>query len=116
LKAGSAKMKKNHIVLIIVGLIFSVAGLTNPNQDKHKEVIGNKLYSYMLINSYFEKSTKSRRLDDGIIDDLVSTDNYVLFSTTKITWNSQTKIIGVGAFGNVYLTSKLNEVFNEVLP
>lgn len=123
-------MKKNYLVLAIVGVIVFVAILTNPNQDRHKEVIKNKLNSY-LQKSMKESLTKSDNeweqagqalgmmfggaLVDRIIDNLVSTDNFVLFSTTKISWEGETKIIGIGAFGNVFMTSKLDEAMNEGL-
>jgi hypothetical protein len=123
-------MKKNYLILIIIGVIVFVAILTNPNADRHKEVIKNKL------NSYIQKSMKESltetdneweqagqalgmmlggALIDRIIDNLVSTDNYVLFSTTKISWEGETKIIGIGAFGNVFITNKLDEAMNEGL-
>jgi hypothetical protein len=54
-------------------------------------------------------------LVDKIIDNLVSTENYILFSTTKISWEGETKIIGIGAFGNVFTTSKLDDTMNEGL-
>lgn len=121
-------MKKNYLYYAIIGAIILVAILTNPNQDRHKEVIKNKL------NSYMQKSMKQNltetdnvwaqagqalgmmlggALVDRIIDNLVSTDNYVLFSTTKISWEGETKVIGIGAFGNVFITNKLDEAMNE---
>jgi len=45
----------------------------------------------------------------------MSTDNYVLFSTTKITWEGETRIIGIGAFGNVFITKELDESLNKGL-
>jgi hypothetical protein len=54
-------------------------------------------------------------LVDRIVDNFVSTDNYVLFSTTKVSWEGKTKIIGIGAFGNVFISSKLDEAINEGL-
>lgn len=46
---------------------------------------------------------------DRMIENMVSTDNYVLFSTTKITWEGETKLIGVGLFGNVFISSEIDE-------
>lgn len=123
-------MKKTHLIIIVIVLIGLVAVLTNPNQDRHKEVVKNKL------NLYLQKSIKEEFADrnnegeksgqaigtmlgvvlvNQIIDNLVSTDNYVLFSKTKITWDGKTKVIGIGAFGNVYLTAKLDDSLNEGL-
>jgi hypothetical protein len=123
-------MKKNYIFLIIIGVIALIAILTNPNQDRHKEVIKNKISSYMqksmkesLTNTENEWEQAGQALGimlggaliDEIIDNLVSTDNFVLFSTTKINWEGETKVIGIGAFGNVFITSKLDEAMNEGL-
>lgn len=52
---------------------------------------------------------------DQVINNFVSADNYVLFSTTKITWDGKTKIVGIGVFGNVYLTRQLDDALNEGL-
>lgn len=123
-------MKKNYLLLALVGLILLVAVLTNPNLDRHKEAIKTKL------NSYLQESMKEdiKKTDekwgkvgqsigvilggvfvDRIVDNLVSTDNYVLFSTTKVTYDGQTKIVGVGFFGNVFLSKKLDDGLNQGL-
>ena len=121
-------MKKKYLILTITGIIVFVAILTNPNQDRHKEVVKNK------INSYLQKSIKESNSDSqfkgatqvigmllggtiigGIVDELVSTDNYILFSTTKINLEGESKVIGIGAFGNVYVTRKLDEAMSEDL-
>jgi len=54
-------------------------------------------------------------LVENVIDNLVSTDNYILFSTTKINWDGKSRIIGIGAFGNVYITNKLEEALDKGL-
>ena len=46
---------------------------------------------------------------DRMIETMVSTDNYVLFSTTKITWDGKSKLIGIGVFGNVFISDKIDE-------
>jgi len=124
------EMKKNYVILGIIGLIIIIAVITNPNQDRHKEVIKSKLNTYMQkslkdshseTNSEWDQAGKALGLMfggaiiDQIINNLVSTDNYVLFSTTKITWDGKTKIVGIGAFGNVYLTSQLDDALNKGL-
>ncbi|MBK8442421.1 MAG: hypothetical protein IPL35_02955 [Sphingobacteriales bacterium] len=38
-----------------------------------------------------------------MIDNSVSTDNYILFSTTKYSLEGETKVVGIGAFGNVFI-------------
>ena len=123
-------MKRGYLIFAVLGVLALIAMLTNPNQDRHKEVVKNK------INLFMQKSTKQNltekdneweqlgqafgmmlggALVDRIVDNFVSTDNYVLFSTTKVSWEGKTKIIGIGAFGNVCISSKLDEAINEGL-
>src|SRR5690606_6475633 len=123
-------MKKNNIGLFGIGLILLVAILTNPNQDRHKEVIRAKLISFIQksmsealseTNNEWEQAGQALgvmlggAMIDGIISNIVTTDNYVIFSTTKISWGGESKVIGVGAFGNVFLTGKLDEALDEGL-
>lgn len=119
-------MKKNYILLYAVGLILLIAVLTNPNQDQHKEAVKAKYNSYIqkrMSEGLSEKDSElknlgmllGRTLINGIVSNTVTVDNYVFFSTTKISWDGESKIIGVGLFGNVFLTKKLDEVLYEGL-
>jgi hypothetical protein len=123
-------MKKSSFILVILSLIIIVAVLTNPDQDRHKEIIKNKLLT-SLQKSMKQNQTQIKDdweeagqalgiilggvIIDGLLNNLMSTDNYVLFSTTKITWDGERKIIGIGALGNVFLTRKLDEALNKGL-
>ena len=123
-------MKKNHITLAIISLILLVAVLTNPDQDRHKEVIKNKLITY-LQKSIKKDQTKPKdeweeagqalgimmggMIVEKVLDNFMSTDNYVVLSTTNITWDGETRIIGIGAFGNVYITKELEEALDKGL-
>lgn len=117
-------MKNKHIILIFVGIILLVGVITNPNQDRHKEVVKNKLNVLMqnAMNEGLKNSDNGAKqfgsalglmlggvMLDRMIENMVSTDNYVLFSTTKITWEGETKLIGVGLFGNVFISSEIDE-------
>lgn len=123
-------MKRNHIVLVALGLLLLIAALTNPNQDRHKEVIRSKFNSYMQksmseglseTDNEWEQAGQALgmmlggALIDRIISNIVTTDNYVIFSTTKITWGGESKVIGIGVFGNVFLTNKLDKALDEGL-
>lgn len=123
-------MKKHHVILALVGIFLLVAVLTNPNQDRHKEIINRELTAYMqksMQESLTETSNEWRlagqalgmmlggAVIDRIIDNLVSTNNFVLFSTSKITWAGETQTIGIGVFGNVFITNKLEDALNNAL-
>jgi short subunit fatty acids transporter len=123
-------MKKNYITLAIISLIVLVAVLTNPDQNRHKEVIKNKLITYLQKSIKKDQTKPKDELEEAgqalgimmggmivekVLDNFLSTDNYIMFSTTKITWDGETRIIGIGAFGNVYLTRELDEALNKGL-
>ena len=115
-------MKKIWLVIIVL-----IAILTNPDQDRHKEVIKIKLNAFVQKNLITETKNEREQANQVfglivggaviklVVDNLVSTDNFVLFSTTKINWKGEVKIIGVGIFGNVFITRKLDEALNDGL-
>lgn len=123
-------MKNSVFTFGVLALIIIIATLTNPDQDRHKEVLKNKLNEFMQqsimnddVNSSngWEESGSTFALIisgvivDEILDNLVSTDNYIVFSTTRISWDGKSKIIGIGAFGNVYITKELDRALDEGL-
>ena len=42
-------------------------------------------------------------------------DNYILFSTTKMTLDGEIKVVGIGAFGNVFISNKIDKAIEENL-
>lgn len=121
-------MTNKHIIIIFIGVLLIVGALTNPTQDRHKEAVKNKL------NVIMQKSIKDsmKNSDSGaeqigsalglmlggaildrIIESTISSDNYVLFSTTNATWEGKTKIIGVGVFGNVFISNEIDSALKE---
>lgn len=121
-------MKNKHIIIIFIGVLLIVGALTNPTQDRHKEAVKNKL------NVIMQKSIKDsmKNSDSGaeqigsalglmlggaildrMIESTISSDNYVLFSTTNATWEGQTKIIGVGVFGNVFISNEIDNALKD---
>jgi predicted lysophospholipase L1 biosynthesis ABC-type transport system permease subunit len=121
-------MKKNYLVVVIIGVIVLVAVLTNPSEDRHREAMKSRL------NAHMQKTIKQRLGEDangleglaqalgailggsvvsGLVENVVSSDNYVLFSTTKMTWEGESKVVGVGAFGNVFISNKIDKALDE---
>lgn len=123
-------MKKSYILITIIGIIALIAIFTNPSTDEHKEAMKNKLNTLMQKNlnkesnennSDFESAVQTfafmlgGTVINGLIDNTVSRDNYILFSTTKMTFNGKTKVVGIGAFGNVFITNKIDKAIEEKL-
>ncbi len=123
-------MKKNYAVLFTIGLLLLLAVITNPNQGRHQEVIRGKFNSYLQkamseglseTDNEWEQAGQAMgmmlatAIIDQVISNLVTTDNYLIFSITKLSWEDESKVIGIGAFGNVFITGKLDEALNEGL-
>lgn len=121
-------MKNNQIFLVFLGLFLLVGVLTNPSQERHKEVVKNKLNVIMqkAMNESLKNSDSGAQqigsalglmlggaMLDRMIESMVSTDNYVLFSTTKITWEGKSKLIGIGLFGNVFISDELDQALKD---
>ena len=123
-------MKTNTIILFLLSILFLAAVLTNPNLERHKEVIKGKVIVHLqksvkegLNDSSNEWKQAGQAIGmmlggvfiNGLLDNLVTTDNYVLFSTTKISWQGESRVIGIGVFGNVFITGEFEKTLNEGL-
>lgn len=117
-------MKTKQITLIVLGVLLLIAILTNPGKEVHKEEVKSKFtesYQKSLEanatsdNNGFEAlgSLLGTSLINALIENNVSCDNYVLFSITKITYKGESKSIGLGLLGNVFLSGKMDEVLNK---
>src|SRR5690606_1712354 len=115
----------NRGFLIIIAVLI-VDAITNPDEARHKEVLRNKMKLEMIQAFMDEKEIEKLNNLDAIsfmfgttvvqkfVDNIVSTDNYIVFSLMKATWGGETKIIGVGLFGNVLLLKDLEKFEIEV--
>jgi hypothetical protein len=121
-------MKNKQLFLVILGLVLIISVITNPNQDRHREVVKNKLSVIMqkaMIESFKKSDSGAKQIGsalglmlggaflDRMIESTVSSDNYVLFSTTKITWEGKAKLIGVGLFGNVFISDEIEKALKD---
>lgn len=121
-------MKTKHYLLIGLGIFFLITALTNPGTEKHKEEVKLKL------NTAFEEKLKTndsskndqwsqagnamgnvlaKSMINMIVDNCVSSTNYILFSTTKVTYEGETKTIGIGLLGNIFLSGKIDEALKK---
>jgi hypothetical protein len=122
-------MKKGHFVFFSIAMLVLIAAITNPDTNRHKEAVKAKFDAYLQkaaregiaeSDNTWEQAGQAIGLMLGgalvgyAVDNLVSTDNYVVFSVTKVSWEGKSRIIGVGAFGNVFLSKKVDEFFESV--
>lgn len=110
-------MKKVFYFLLFVVLI---AVITNPDIDQHKEFVKQSL----IQKHIYDKDT-NRTFDDlftvlfgvgydELIHNLVSRENYVLFSISHVTVRGEKKLFGFGIFGNVFLIVDVeNKIYNQ---
>ena len=117
-------LKKNPITLLIVAILLIAAALTNPNTDNHKEFIIiklNKLTQQALPKSDEKMENKgsisgmllAEKFINKMVDQMISVDNYVLFSVTVANYRGLTKTIGFGAFGNVYISNQVDKFLSK---
>ena len=115
-------------ITVATVLVIVIAVITNPNEDKHKSAVKSKLIGSKISNALTDKTNNTGNSDkdaarrigvvlgsviggsivEEMVDNLVTTDNYIVFSTTKVNVKGENKITGFGAFGNVFLSDKLN--------
>jgi len=119
-------MKTRNYVILGITLLMVILALTNPNQEVHKEKVKVKL------NEFYEKEMANDNTSDQfsqagnsmgmilaksminmVIDNSVSSSNYILFSTTNVTWEGKTKTVGFGILGNVFLSSKIDDAIKK---
>lgn len=105
-------MNKTQITLIITGFIILALMATNPSIEDHREGV-KKIYKEKLTELNKDKKDDlatqigtgiGMLIGDGFIDKIVSRENYLLFSLTKVpTGQYQTKYIGIGILGQVFV-------------
>lgn len=121
-------MKTKHYILIALFLLFATAALTNPGTDKHKEEVKTKMNAFYddklaendnEANDQWSQAGRSlgvmlgKSMIDKMIDNAITSSNFIVFSTTKVNWEGNTKTIGIGLFGNVFLSKEINEVLQQ---
>lgn len=113
-------MNKNQIKPIIIGFILLALMATNPSIEDHRqavmEEIKKKISGDSKPNDKWEQVGQAIGIafGQGIIENSVTRDNYIIFSITKINFADKVKNIGFGILGKVYLNdySSINESFN----
>jgi len=115
-------MKKLQIFLVLIVLIAVAAVFTNPTEEKHKDTLKSKLKTH--LQEFMERESFTTRsvgnlvggvAVDQLVDRTVSVDDYYIFSTTNVTLNGKKQQIGIGVFGNIFYTKKMDEIINEEL-
>ncbi|WP_281633499.1 DUF4359 domain-containing protein [Flavobacterium luteolum] len=121
-------MKPKHYIIAGLCLILLVTALTNPGTEKHKEEVKLKMNAFLEKEIDKENTTQNNEMSkvggmlgnalaqsmvNMLVDNIVSSSNYILFSTTDVTVDGKTKTIGFGILGNVFLSNKIDEAIKQ---
>lgn len=115
------KLKRLFIVLLVVAI---AAFITNPSKEDHKNAVKIKLGEVMKesmgnATNDLEKLGQDigmvfgGALKDQLVESMLITDNYFVFSVSKVRWMGEEKLVSVGAFRYVFVSNKVKKVFKE---
>ena len=121
-------MNKKIIIGASIGLAVLILILTNPNQVSHKDAVKLKFNAFMQ-KTMNEKTSEGEdggisvtgqlgmmfgsSIIDRLVETTVSCDNYLLFSLTTITFDGESKVLGLGILGNVIISDKVDEELDK---
>ncbi len=121
-------MKTKHYLIITFSLLLLITALTNPGTDKHKEEVKSKMNAFLEKEMNKENTGNTdefskaggimgnalaKSMINMMVDNMVSSSNYILFSTTNVTIEGKTKTIGFGLLGNIFLSGKIDEALKQ---
>jgi len=103
-------MRRNHLFFGIISLLIITSTITNPDKKTHLDLVFNKF----ILNK--DELVKTNGLELMVLPlaknafgEILSVDNYVLFSIGRIDYNGIKKNISIGVFGNVFLLINKSE-------
>lgn len=101
-------------------MIVIVCVITNPDREVHATEIKELLYSEMNLSNNLTNDSNGfealglslgMSMAEKLIEGIISVDNYVLFSTTNVNVNGNSRLIGYGLLGNVFIFDFVKEDF-----
>jgi hypothetical protein len=109
--------------LIIIGIVLTIAGFTNPTRDQHVSEVKGIIVSNVLTKSVGHLTSRNQDHKPVSVlgttlgtvairemaDTFVSIDDYIVLSLTRITHHDQSQVVGIGAFGKVWISDDVSE-------
>src|SRR5690606_19601090 len=116
-------MSKTRIIAVLGIVILLGAVLTNPSEEKIKEKLAHQAKVILKKQLDFEDRDALEfgmtLFGDQVVHEFLSsytfTENYYLFSLTKMTWNDQQVVIATGVFNQVWINPNLDEKAGQLL-
>lgn len=102
-------MTVKSMFFLVIGFLALILISTNPSISDHRQIIVDELEEKLLNESGSHNHSKKigQKIGEGlgpvIIERAISRDNYLFFSITKLKYNAETKNIGFGILGNVWV-------------
>lgn len=104
------RFKKKYLFI----LIAFIAILTNPSEDSHKKAVKAKFDNYIETHSGSPLSSmKGNPFVEQTISMSVNSTSYLFFSTTNVAWNDDTYVIGIGIFGKVFISDRIDSYLSH---
>ncbi len=119
-------MSKTATFIFFTLGLFLVLILTNPKEQAHRDAVRSK------ANTAFQKNLQQTQTDGGLeelgkglgllfgglfidklVDNCVTSENYFLFSLTKVTIKEKTRTIGFGILGNIFISSEIDKTLKD---
>ncbi|WP_268222972.1 hypothetical protein [Sinomicrobium oceani] len=122
-------MTKKQFYILFSSVLVMVLMFTNPSEENHIESVKSKLkiaFKKKMTSELMENDSDiiesmgnglGLLIGDAFIEEMtegfISRNNFLLFSTTFAEYEGKRKTIGFGILGNVFLSDKIGEIFNE---
>lgn len=104
---------------LIIGFVLLIAAISNPSEEDHmnamKDMMMDSIKPTMIANMYSGNTWETAEGAPGtgmigtMAESIVHRGNFIVFSFTEIRFNGEDKIIGIGFFGNVWISPNLAE-------
>ena len=110
---------------VLLFILLLAAFLTNPRRETHLQELQVKL------TEAIDASMSERQNDDPVTynawklggkqmvglftKNYASVDNYYVFSLTRLRWENESYVVGIGAFGNVWITGRIDKEFADTV-
>ena len=116
-------MKKLFLFLIVLAGLAVIGYLTNPTEAMHREaaqemlqkISDNILSDYGIdtqILSTLGIDFQAKWVEE-LITNHISRDNYYAFSLTKVHWEDQNQIFGLGFFNKVFISNQVGDIIKK---
>ncbi len=109
--------------LLGLAALAGVLVFTNPDEAKHKEAFKQAIVNAVGVEEKASEATEGSGLEgmiafagrsivmqlaDAAAYTMLNVDDYVLFSLTRVTFDKETNIIGIGVMGKVYISDEVD--------